>query len=113
MDDSSGRRCEGRKALADLFSEESEGVIEEGDGCESAFAESGRMDQALQKLRDLSRPIAIRYIAWRLVEAFAHDKVGDLVYWALLCARFQEWEGDADTLIEMRKMLSLQRAIAN
>ncbi|MBW7967142.1 hypothetical protein [Bradyrhizobium sp. BR 10261] len=91
---------EGRQALSDLFCDEAGSYV-------PSESLGGPMDQILLRLKSMPRQAATRHIGWRLVAAFAHDRTKDLVFWALLCARFQGWEGDADVFAEMRKMLSL------
>jgi hypothetical protein len=66
----------------------------------------GTMDEEVAQLVKLPREIGTRHIGWRIIDAFAHDKVGELVFWSLVCARFHAWEGDQELFAEMMRFLA-------
>ena len=90
---------EGMRAVADIM----------GPGGESTAPLSlqrGTMEEEVAQLAKLSREIGTRHIGWRIIDAFAHDKVGELVFWSLVCARFHAWEGDQEVFAEMMRFLA-------
>ena len=90
---------EGMRAVADIM----------GPGGESTAPLSlqrGTMEEEVAQLEKLPREIGTRHIGWRIIDAFAHDKVGELVFWSLVCARFHAWEGDQEVFAEMVRFAS-------
>jgi hypothetical protein len=67
--------------------------------------ESGASAPAMRHSDNYLEPRRQKVIGWYLIDAFAYDKPGEPLFWSILYARFQEWQGKPDMISEMIKAL--------